>query len=341
MLFFENDYSTATHPQILEVLSKLNENKLLGYGNDRYCKSAKEKIKKICSKEDIDIYFLVGGTQTNSIIISSLLDSYEGVIAVDTGHISTHEAGAIEYTGHKVMTLKQHEGKMCAKELREYLETFYSDDLKTHMVFPKMVYISHPTEYGTLYTNEELKELSQICKEFELYFMIDGARLGYGVMAKDTDVKISDIAKYSDVFYIGGTKLGALCGEAVVFSKDIVPNHFTTIIKSHGALLAKGYILGAQFDAFFTNDLYFKLGKHAIDMAEILKNAIRDKGYDFYFDSPTNLQFIIMKNEKVKELEKKVVFSFKEKYDENHTVIRLVTDWATKEEDVYKLIDLL
>lgn len=341
MLFFENDYSTAVSDKILKRISDLNSKKLSGYGTDEYSKSAKEKIKKICKTDDIDIFFLVGGTQTNSIMISSLLREFEGVVSVDTGHISVHEAGAIEYTGHKVLTIKQQNGKMNPKDLYEYLETFYLDDLKTHMVFPKMVYISHPTEYGTLYTKEELKEIKDICKKYDMYFMVDGARLGYGVMSKNTDVTIADIAKYADAFYIGGTKLGALFGEAVVFKKNITPKHFDTIVKTHGGLLAKGYILGAEFDEFFTDDLYFKLSKNAIEMAEKLKEGLKNKGYKFYFDSPTNLQFIILENEKVKELENYVKFSFKEKYDDKHTVIRLVTDWSTKKEDIEKLLCIL
>lgn len=341
MLFFENDYSTATNVEILKKIEQINSKKLSGYGTDEYCTRAKEKIKKVLKTDDIDVYFLVGGTQTNSIMISSLLKDYQGVIAVDTGHISVHEAGAIEYTGHKVITIPQHEAKMDPKDLLDYLETFYNDDLQSHMVFPKMVYISHPTEYGTLYTKDELKKIKEICKKYNMYFMIDGARLGYGVMAKNTDVTMEDIAKYSDAFYIGGTKLGALFGEAVVFKKDITPEHFTTTIKTHGGLLAKGYVLGAQFDAFFTDDLYFTLAKRAIDMAEILKEGLIKKGYNFYFDSPTNLQFVIMKNEDVEKLQENVRFSFKEKYDENHTIIRLVTDWSTKKEDVEKLLDLL
>lgn len=341
MLFFETDYATGTCPEILKKIAELNLEKLPGYGTDQYCESAKEKIKKICENDDIDIYFLVGGTQTNSIMISSLLRDCEGVVAVDTGHISVHEAGAIEYTGHKVLTIPQKEGKMDPNNLENYLETFFNDELNVHMVLPKIVYISHPTEYGTLYTKDELKNIKEICKKYGLYFMIDGARLGYGVMAKNTDVTIKDVANYADAFYIGGTKIGALFGEAVVFKKDIAPKNFETIVKTHGGLLAKGYILGAQFDTLFTDDLYFKLAKNAIDMAEKLKKGILEKGYKFYFDSPTNLQFVILKNEDVKKLEENVRFSFKEKYDDSHTIIRLVTDWSTKKEDVEKLIDLL
>ena len=340
MLFFENDYSTATHPEILKRIGELNLEKLSGYGCDKVSESAREKIRKVCQRDDLEIFFLVGGTQTNAVMVNSILRAYEGVVAVTTGHISTHEAGAIEYTGHKVLTIPQHQGKMNPDELKDYLVSFYNDDLQTHSVYPGAVYVSHPTEYGTLYTKAELEKISSICKEYEIPFILDGARLGYGVSARETDVTMADIARLCDVFYIGGTKLGALFGEALVYKKENCQKHFSTFIKTHGALLAKGYVTGAQFDEFFTNDLYFKAGKHAIDMAAKLQAGLKVKGYKFYFESPTNLQFPILENEKVEELLKEVVFSFREKYDDNHTIIRLVTDWSTKEEDVDKLLEL-
>ena len=252
-----------------------------------------------------------------------------------------HEAGAIEYTGHKVLTVPQHNGKIDATELKDFLETFFNDGNHEHMVFPGMVYISHPTEYGTLYTKDELEKISTICREFELPLFLDGARLGYGVMAKETDVDIKTIAKYCDIFYIGGTKIGALCGEAVVFTKNNMPKHFTTMVKQHGALLAKGRLLGVQFDALFTDNLYFDIAKNAIYMAELLKKGLADKGYKSYLDSPTNQQFIILENSKMNELSKYVRFSFWEKYNDSHTVVRFATSWATKREDVESLIALL
>ena len=269
------------------------------------------------------------------------LKPYEGVVSAETGHVSVHEAGAIEYTGHKVLTVPQHNGKIDATELKDFLETFFNDGNHEHMVFPGMVYISHPTEYGTLYTKDELEKISTICREFELPLFLDGARLGYGVMAKETDVDIKTIAKYCDIFYIGGTKIGALCGEAVVFTKNNMPKHFTTMVKQHGALLAKGRLLGVQFDALFTDNLYFDIAKNAIDMAELLKKGLADKGYKFYLDSPTNQQFIILENSKMNELSKYVRFSFWEKYNDSHTVVRFATSWATKREDVESLIALL
>ncbi|MCI6738369.1 MAG: aminotransferase class I/II-fold pyridoxal phosphate-dependent enzyme, partial [Intestinibacter sp.] len=282
-----------------------------------------------------------GGTQTNQLIIDTTLNPYEGVVAVETGHVGVHEAGAIEYTGHKVLTVPAHDGKMDAGELKDYLETFYNDGNHEHMVFPGMVYISHPTEYGTLYTKDELEKISKVCNQYEIPLYLDGARLGYGVMAKDTDVDLPTVAKYCDIFYIGGTKVGALCGEAVVFTKNNMPKHFTTQVKQHGALLAKGRLLGVQFDALFTDDLYFEISKNAIEMAELLKKGLAEKGYRFYLDSPTNQQFIILENSQMEEIAKNVRFSFWEKYDDTHTVVRFATSWATSKEDVEALIDLL
>lgn len=341
MLYFENDYSEGAHQKVLDALVKTNYEKLSGYGSDDYCEKAKEKIKAACKCEDAEVYFLVGGTQTNQLIIDTTLNPYEGVVAVETGHVGVHEAGAIEYTGHKVLTIPAHDGKMDADELKDYLETFYGDGNHEHMVFPGMVYISHPTEYGTLYTKDELEKISKVCNQYEIPLYLDGARLGYGVMAKDTDVDLPTVAKYCDIFYIGGTKVGALCGEAVVFTKNNMPKHFTTQVKQHGALLAKGRLLGVQFDALFTDDLYLEIGKHAIDMAEILKKGLAKKGYKFYLDSPTNQQFIILENSQMEEIAKKVRFSFWEKYDDSHTVVRFATSWATAKEDVEALIDLL
>ncbi len=341
MLYFENDYSEGAHEKVLEALIKTNYEKLSGYGSDPYCESAKEKIKKACKCDDAQVYFLVGGTQTNQVVIDTVLNSYEGVIAAQTGHVSVHEAGAIELSGHKVLTIPEHNGKIDVNELKDYIKTFYDDGNHEHMVFPGMVYISHPTEYGTLYTKDELEKISKVCNEYKIPLYLDGARLGYGVMAKDTDVDIPTIAKYCDIFYIGGTKVGALCGEAVVFTKNNMPKYFTTMVKQHGALLAKGRLLGVQFDTLFTEDLYLKIGKTAIDTAELLKKGLQEKGYKFYLDSPTNQQFIILENSKLEELGKHVRYGFWEKYDDSHTVIRFATSWATTKEDVEKLMELL
>lgn len=341
MLYFTNDYSEGAHERILQRLLKTNMEKLPGYGSDRYCESAKEKIREACKCPQADIYFLEGGTQTNVTVIDAVLKPYEGVVAAVTGHISSHEAGAVEFTGHKVLEIGHNSGKLSADVLRDYLREFYEDENHEHMVFPGMVYISHPTEYGTLYTKKELEELSSVCGNYEIPLYLDGARLGYGLVSRDTDVELEDIAKYCDVFYIGGTKVGALCGEAVVFTKQNTPAHFMTRIKQHGALLAKGRLLGIQFDTLFTDNLYLEISKNAIRMADILKEAFREKGYTFYLDSPTNQIFIILENQKMKQMQENVVFSFWEKADESHTVVRFATSWATKEEEVQELISLL
>ncbi len=341
MLSFESDYTEGAHPELLEKLMETNVEKLPGYGSDRYCQSAKEKIRKVCHCPEAEIFFLMGGTQTNAVVIDGILEKYEGVIAAKTGHVSVHEAGAIEYTGHKVLELNQHKGKIEVGELEEYLKNFWEDENHEHMVFPGMVYISHPTEYGTLYTKDELQNISKVCKSYNIPLYLDGARLGYGIMSNETDVTISLIAEVCDVFYIGGTKVGALCGEAVVFTKNNVPKHFTTVIKQHGALMAKGRLLGIQFDTLFTDDLYFKISRHCIEMAEILKNCFKAKGYKFYIDSPTNQQFIILENSKMEELKKNAAFSFWEVYDANHTVVRFATSWATEKSDIFKLDELI
>lgn len=325
----------------MDAIVKTNFENLSGYGADKYCESTKAKIRKACELENADVYFLVGGTQTNVVVINSMLQSYEGVIAAETGHISVHEAGAIELTGHKVLTLPHHNGKINVNEVKEYLQTFYADENHEHMVFPGMVYVSHPTEYGTLYTKNELTEISEICKKYKIPLFLDGARLAYGLMAKDTDVTLPDIARLCDVFYFGGTKVGALLGEAVVFTKNNTPKNFVTRIKQHGALLAKGRLLRVQFDTLFSNNLYKRIGKHTINLSEKLKNILHEKNYKFYLESPTNQQFIIIENIKMEELEKKVSFSFWEKYDEKYTVIRLVTSWATTEKDLNELVKLL
>ena len=341
MLSFENDYSEGAHEKILQRFMETNMEQAPGYGNDPYCDSAKEKIRAACECPDAEIFFLVGGTQTNAVVIDSMLQAYEGVVSAQTGHVNAHEAGAIEYTGHKVLAIPQYDGKMKASDLESYLKTFWQDESHEHMVFPGMVYISHPTEYGTLYTKQELTDLSAVCRRYEIPLYLDGARLGYGLMSKQTDVTLPDIAELCDVFYIGGTKVGALCGEALVFTKQNMPKYFVTHVKQHGALLAKGRLAGVQFDTLFTDNLYFEISKHAIEMAEILKQGFAEKGYQFHIDSPTNQQFIVLEDEKMKELQQHVRFCFWEKPDDNHTVVRFATSWATKKENIDTLMELL
>ncbi|HFU3945774.1 TPA: low specificity L-threonine aldolase [Streptococcus suis] len=342
MLHFENDYNKGAHPALLEALVVSNQEGLSGYGTDTYTKSAIKKIKLATACPQAQITFLTGGTQTNQIVISSMLASYEGVIAADTGHISTHEAGAIEFTGHKVMTLSHKNGKITANDVDSYIKDFYADANHAHMVHPGMVYISHPTEYGTLYNKSELEALSRVCRIHNIPLFLDGARLGYGLAARETDLDLPIIAELTDVFYIGGTKLGALMGEALVFTKNNQPKNFVSIVKHHGALLAKGRVTGVQFDCLFTDDLYLKLGRHAIAMAEQLKEILQEKGYRFYLKSPTNQQFVIVKNEELTRLTKAgIAYGFWEKYDDSYSVIRFATSWSTSQEDLDELRKIL
>ena len=341
MLSFESDYITGAHPKVLEALIKTNYEPLPGYGNDKYSARAKEKIKAACEAPDAEVFFVAGGTQTNRIVIDSMLHPVQGVIAATTGHVAAHEAGAIEASGHKVLCVPGHDGKVQASEVEALIKAFYKDASYTHMVFPGMLYISHPTEYGTLYTKAELTALSEVCRAYKIPLFVDGARLGYGLASKQTDVTLGDLCDLCDVFYIGGTKVGALCGEAVVFTHNNTPAHFFTFIKQNGALLAKGRLIGAQFDALFTDDLYFKLGQNAIEMAEELKAICAQKGYKTYLDSPTNQQFFVLENDQCAELSKHVRFSEWERPDEQHTVIRLATSWGTTREDLAALSEVL
>jgi threonine aldolase len=341
MLSFVCDYLEGAHPKILERLSETNMEQLPGYGSDRYCESAKEKIRAATGCPEADIYFLAGGTQTNSTVIAGMLRGFEGVVAARTGHINVHESGAVEYTGHKILPLPEQHGKMVPREVRAFLETFFADANREHMVFPGMVYISHPTEYGTLYSLQELTDLSGICREFRIPLFLDGARLGYGLMSRETDVSLPDIARLCDVFYIGGTKVGALCGEALVFPRGNAPARFLTTIKQHGALLAKGRLLGVQFDTLFTDNLYFKIAGHAIDMADRLREVLHEKGCRFFLESPTNQQFIILDNKRMDTLARKVGFDFWMALDDRRTVVRFATSWATTPEQVEALRELL
>ena len=341
MFSFECDYLQGCHPKVLEALAATNLVSQPGYGNDTWCHSAAEKIKAAFDAPDHDVYFLTGGTQTNAVIIDSLLKPYEGVISADTGHVNVHEAGAIEHTGHKVLALPHHDGKLDAAEVDAYIENFYADPSWTHMVKPGMVYVSHPTEYGTLYTAAELTALAEVCRRWEIPLFLDGARLGYGLMSRDTDVTPALLAELCDVFYIGGTKVGALCGEAVVFRPGLMPVQFPTIVKRHGAMVAKGRVLGVQFDALFTNGLYFDISKNAIDMAEKMKEIFCRKGYDFFKATATNQQFVLLDDEQMARLEPLVGFSVWEKADATHTVVRFATCWATTDEDLRQLEEIL
>ena len=339
MLSFVNDYCEGAHPEILRRLGENNLVKTPGYGEDALCASAKDKIRAAFGCPDASVYFLVGGTQTNAIVIDSVLAQYQGVVAAASGHINVHESGAVEACGRKILALPHHDGKLRAEDVGKLCADFYADEAHEHMVFPGMVYISHPTEYGTLYTLDELKALRDVCDEYGMKLFLDGARLGYGLDAGG--VTGADIARLCDVFYIGGTKVGALFGEAVVFKKECAPAHFVTLYKRRGAMLAKGWLLGLQFDALFTDGLYFKIAQNAIDAAARIKAALREKGYEFLIDSPTNQIFVVMGNAEAEAFREKVACEVWERPDAEHTAIRLVTSWATNPADVDALIDAL
>ncbi len=341
MLSFENDYCCGAHSAILERLSTTNTTQYPGYGSDSICEFAKTKIREACGTPDADVWFLVGGTQTNQTVIDAITPAWAGVVAADTGHVNVHEAGAIEATGHKVLSLPHHNGKINADQLADYCATFYADDNYEHMVFPGTVYISHPTEYGTLYTLSELEALRAVCNRYNMPLFLDGARLGYGLTAPGTDVTLQDIARLTDVFYIGGTKVGALFGEAVVFPRGNSPQHFLTQIKQHGALLAKGWLLGMQFDTLFTDDLYLTIARHANDVAARIRQVLVDRGYTLTMDTPTNQIFITMENATIERLQQSVRLGFMEKADDTHTVMRICTSWSTTDDQVDELIALL
>ncbi|MBQ9364704.1 MAG: low specificity L-threonine aldolase [Schwartzia sp.] len=340
-LFFASDYQEGAHPSILKRLEETNLMKTAGYGTDAFCDAAREKIRAACNAPEAAVHFLVGGTQTNATVIGAILKPYQGVVAAESGHISVHEAGIIERGGHKVLSLPHDHGKLTAKSIEAYCEKYWKDANREHMVMPGMVYLSQPTEYGTLYSLSEMEEIRAVCDKYRMPLYVDGARLAYALAAPENDVTLPALARLVDAFYIGGTKCGALLGEAVVIPDPALLPHFFTVVKQHGALLAKGRLLGLQFDALFTDDLYRRIGKPAIEAAEKLRSALIEAGYRLAFDSPTNQIFVILKNGEMERLQEKVEFSFWEKYDETHTVVRFATSWATTENDTESLMALL
>lgn len=341
MISFECDYNNGAHPKVLENLVKYNNAKPTPYGFDEFSERAKNCIRKAIDMPDAQIFFLTGGTQTNATAIDSMLYQYEGVICVGSGHINVHEAGAVEFTEHKIITIPDMEGKMEAKTLNKYLDDFYHDGNRDHAVHPGLVYITFPTELGTLYTARELDDIYQVCQHYGIPLYIDGARLGYGLLAEGNDVTLPYLARHCDVFYIGGTKIGALCGEAVVFTNRQAHKHFFSIQKQHGAVIAKGALIGLQFEALFTDNLYFKLSEHAIQMAMRMKRLFQEKGYEFYVDSPTNQQFIVLPDTEVERLSQHVEFTHFGQADKHHTICRFVTSWATTEDELNELKRLL
>ena len=334
MLYFNNDYAEGCHQSILDALVKTNMEQTLGYGEDDYCAAAREKIRKACSNDNLAVHFLVGGTQTNLTVIDAALRPHQGALCASSGHIHVHETGAVEATGHKVLTLPSTDGKITARQVEQAVLAHRADGAFEHIVQPKLVYISNPTELGTLYTKQELEELSAVCQKLGLYLFLDGARLGYGLMAKGNDLTMADIARLCDVFYIGGTKVGALFGEAVVIRNPALAEDFRYIIKQHGGMLAKGRLLGIQFDTLFTDDLYYKISAHADAMADRLRDTLAEIGAPLLVPGTTNQVFAILPDTLLEELAKTVTFSEQERVSDTHRAVRFCTSWATKTENV-------
>lgn len=339
---FESDYNNGCLPEILRCLSETNDEKASGYGFDPYTERAKDRIRKACDMTEAEVHFLVGGTQTNATAIDSLLQGCEGVLSVDTGHINVHESGAVEAFGHKVLVLPGIAGgKMAVSQIDDYMRKFLADETYPHMVQPGMVYITLPTELGALYSRKELADIYTVCQQYGLRLYVDGARLGYGLMAEGNDIDLPFLAHHCDAFYIGGTKVGALLGEALVYTNTRAPKYIFTIIKRHGALLAKGRVLGLQFDTLFTDGLYFRVSRHAIDMAQALRKVFAKHGLSLGIDSPTNQQFVILSKEQKQRLAEEIAFEIWEPLPNDHLLCRFVTCWATTEADIAALDEAL
>ena len=337
MIYFNNDYSEGCHQKVLDALIRTNMDQTLGYGEDEYCAKAAAKIRALCGREDVAVHFLVGGTQANLTVIDAALRPHQGALCPVGGHINVHETGAMEATGHKVLTVPSDDGKITAQQVRQVVLSHRADSSFEHMVQPKLVYISNPTEYGTLYSKTELEALSETCHELGLYLFLDGARLGYGLVAKDYDVTMQDIARLCDVFYIGGTKVGALFGEAVVIGNPALKEDFRYLIKQHGGMLAKGRLLGVQFDALMTDQLYFEIAKHAVRLADQIRATLDQLKISHLVPGITNQIFPILPDTLLDELAKEFCFTEMERVDAHHRAVRFCTSWATTEENVNKL----
>ena len=341
MIYFNNDYAEGCHENVLQALIRTNNEQTPGYSEDKYCAAAAAKIRKLCGREDVAVHFLVGGTQTNLTVIDAALRPHQGALCADSGHINVHETGAVEATGHKVLPMPSVDGKINADQVKKAVLLHRADGAFEHIVQPKLVYISHPTELGTLYTLSELEALSAVCKELGLYLFMDGARLGYGLMASGTDVTMADIARLCDVFYIGGTKVGALFGEAAVIANPALKEDFRYIIKQHGGMLAKGRLLGVQFDALMEDDLYFKIAAHADSMADKIRACLAELNIPCLVGNTTNQIFPILPDSVLEELAKTICFTEMERVDDGHRCIRFCTSWATPKENVQTLISEL
>ena len=334
MIYFNSDYLEGAHPSIMKRLMDTNMAQSVGYSEDEYCAAAREKIKAACEAPDADVHFLVGGTQTNTTVIASILRPYQGVIAPTTGHINCHETGAIESTGHKVLALPTDNGKITAQQIEEYYLWHHTSPDFEHIVMPGMVYISYPPEGGTIYSKAELTAIYETCQRCGLPLYIDGARMGYGLMSDECDLTLPELARLCDVFYIGGTKVGALFGEAVVVMNPALKKDFRFFMKQRGGMLAKGRLLGIQFDTLFTDDLYLKISRHAIDMAHQIREIFVSAGYPLLFDSPTNQQYPIMPDSELAEIGKNFGYEYWERVDETHSGVRFCASWATTQENV-------
>ena len=341
MIYFNNDYSEGCHSKVLDMLICTNMEQTPGYGDDVYCKKAADFIRRICENDALSVHFLVGGTQTNMTVIAAALRPHQGVICAESGHIHVHETGAVEATGHKILSLPSSDGKLTAEQIRKAVISHYSDSSAEHIVQPKMVYISNPTELGTLYSLEELRELSAVCRKHGLYLFMDGARLGYGLMAQGNDVTMEDIARLCDAFYIGGTKGGALFGEAVVFANAMVSRDFRYLIKQRGGMLAKGRLLGLQFSTLLEDGLYFELAKHANAQADKIRATLDELGYSYLVPGATNQIFPIFPNAVVEALRHDFCFNIQQKIDDGHTAVRFCTSWATEAKNVEVLCEKL
>ncbi|MBQ6614462.1 MAG: aminotransferase class V-fold PLP-dependent enzyme [Clostridia bacterium] len=335
---FQCDYTEGAHKKIIDALVRTNMEQTPGYGMDDYCTSAREKIRLACNAPAADVHFLVGGTQTNTTVISSLLRPYQGAVSADAGHIAVHETGAIESTGHKVLCLKSENGKISAAQIENFVTAHIKCETAEHEVQPGMVYISLPTECGTLYSKKELSDIYTVCKKHDLPFYIDGARLGYGLADPNCDITLSDLAKLCDIFYIGGTKCGSLFGEAVVICNEKYKKDFRYMIKRHGGMFAKGRLLGIQFDTLFTDDLYLEITKGAVEKALRIREAFAKRGIKFFGASTSNQQFPILTSEQVDFLSKNSLPEFWCNADGGKKVVRFCTSWATTEESVATLI---
>lgn len=338
MIRFNNDYNHGAHPAILEVLQNTNDESYGGYGIDCWCEKATEEIKKYLDCPEAAVHFLVGGTQTNYTVIASALRPFQSVISAESGHINVHETGAVENTGHKIHALPAKEGKITAQQIADEAEAYCISGIKEHITQPKMVYLSYPTEYGTIYSKAELQEISAVCKSYHLYLFIDGARMGYGLGSDKADVTLADLARYTDMFYIGGTKCGTLFGEALVITNPLLNEDFRSCIKQNGAMLAKGWLLGLQFYTLFKDGLYFEITKKAVGYAMQIKAAFAKKGIPAYIESFTNQQFVVVDNTQMEQLAKNYIFEFEKKIDDTHSCIRFCTSWYTKQEEIDALL---